>query len=286
MRLKAIIYLAWLTPLMAYSGEAHAWGLFTHLHLAQHLILAMPLLDPKFRRVMQTLPKLVLTGACLPDLALLSKQFKTTHQWPHIPDMLAKADSDEALALTIGYTSHLYVDMLAHNHFVPAFEAKWMHYSLVTHVVSEWAMDAHVSTSIQHRPYTLIKQHLAITSEFVATHFSVPQQHATRALQQLAWADKLLRTSGLAHLLLVRLRMKDAELIEKLNYYLEQAYMGLHQFEAVLLGDTPKIQPELHHLSVSDMHTWREKCIADLSLRLNTPIHAFHDYHEQFRHPH
>jgi hypothetical protein len=160
-----------------------------------------------------------------------------------------------------------------------------MHYSVVTHVVSEWAMDAHIATTLQHRPFSLIRHHLAVTSQFVAKHFQIAPDRATRALTQLAWADKLLRVSGISGALLTRIRYKDREFTEKLNYYLHQAYAELNQFEAVLQGDTPKVHAELNHLSATEMHTWREKCVADLSLRLNTPIHAFHDYHEQFKLP-
>jgi Zinc dependent phospholipase C len=285
MKLRRQTLFAWATPLLMYAADTHAWGLYTHLHFAQHLLLALPLLDPKFRQAVTAFPHLVLTGACLPDLALISKRFSTTHQWQQAEQMLAKAESCQELALAIGYTSHLYVDILAHNHFVPAFEAKWMHQSVVTHVVSEWAMDAHISAHISHRPFGLLRQHAEVTSQFVAKHFSVSNTQASHALKQLAWADKLLRVSGLSKWLLMRIAKRDHEFVDKLDYYLQQTYQALLQFEAVLNGNTPKLYAELNHLSATEMQIWREKCVTDLRMRLNTPIHAFHDYHEQFKLP-
>ena len=49
-------YLAWLTPLLLYSSDALAWGLYTHVYFAQQLIWAVPLADPRFRRAMFALP--------------------------------------------------------------------------------------------------------------------------------------------------------------------------------------------------------------------------------------
>jgi len=285
MKNRMLMNFAWASPLLMFATDANAWGLYTHLHLAQHLILALPLLDPRFRRAVQNYPQLVLTGACLPDLALISKQFNTTHQWQRVEQMLAQAESEQDIALTIGYTSHLYVDVLAHNHFVPAFEAKWMHQSVVTHVVAEWAMDAFISACISDRPFGLIKQHMMVSSQFVAKHFQVSNAQASQSLHRLAWADRTLRLSGLSKWLYRRIAKQDNEFVEKLDYYLQQAYQALNQFESVLNGNIPKVYAELKHLSASEMQTWREKCVTDLRMRLNTPIHAFHEYHEQFKLP-
>ncbi len=124
MRAKQIIY--WLTPLLSYSADANAWGLVTHLYYAHSLLWAMPLLDPRLRAVIKRFPDLVMTGALLPDLAVVNRQFNETHQWRHSHALLEKASTDEQLALAIGYASHLYVDVIAHNHFVPAHEATWL----------------------------------------------------------------------------------------------------------------------------------------------------------------
>src|SRR5688500_1902135 len=63
-----------------FAGDALAWGLQTHVFLAQAALLALPavaLCDPELRRAALRLPRLVLTGACLPDLALMGRLLAT-----------------------------------------------------------------------------------------------------------------------------------------------------------------------------------------------------------------
>ncbi len=79
-------HLAWLTPLLLYSSDALAWGLYTHVYFAQQLVWTVPLAEPRFRRAMCAFPGWVMAGACLPDLSLTGQHagtydFKQTHQW-------------------------------------------------------------------------------------------------------------------------------------------------------------------------------------------------------------
>jgi len=60
-------------PLLLFAGDAVAWGLQTHLFFAQQVLFAVPLLDPGIRRAALRFPRLVLSGACLPDLALAAR---------------------------------------------------------------------------------------------------------------------------------------------------------------------------------------------------------------------
>lgn len=92
-------------PLLLFAGDALAWGLQTHLYFAQHAIFAVPLLDADVRRAALRFPRLVLAGACLPDLAL-------------------------------GYASHLVSDVVAHNRFVPEHERRIADLAHVTHALA------------------------------------------------------------------------------------------------------------------------------------------------------
>jgi len=141
--------LFWLLPFASYSIEANAWGLVTHLYFAQSLLWAMPLLDPRLQRAIKRFPELVMAGACLPDLAIVSPAFRHTHHWENAHHLLLSADSDEETAIAIGYASHLYVDVIAHNHFVPAHEAMWLENTMLTHIAVEWAMDAHLAQHME-----------------------------------------------------------------------------------------------------------------------------------------
>ncbi|MBX9676868.1 MAG: zinc dependent phospholipase C family protein [Methylotenera sp.] len=278
--------LLWCIPLSVFAMDANAWGLYTHIYFAQWLLMATPLLDPKLQQVLKKLPTLVMAGACLPDLAIISKSFNTTHQWQKAEWMMSNATTDEELAIVIGYTSHLFVDVVAHNHFVPAFEAKWkrvpwLNKSVITHIASEWAMDAHIAQHIRYTPNQLIRMHVHELSTFVAPYFSssnasVSAGQAAKHLKQLAWADYALRISFLSQSVLWIARLKDKRFMASLEYYLTKTKHALTHFDQSIQGNRPLWEPELKHLSATEMVIWREKCLKELTKRLATPIHFYH----------
>ncbi len=272
-------------PLSIFAMDVNAWGLYTHIYFAQWLLMATPLLDPRLQQVVKKLPTLVMAGACLPDLAIISKSFNSTHQWQKAEWMMSNASTDEELAIAIGYTSHLFVDVVAHNHFVPAFEAKWkripwLNKSVVTHIASEWAMDAHIASQICYTPNQLIRLHINELSAFVAPCFSdskttlSPAQAATH-LRRLAWADYALRVSFLSQGVLLVAKLKDKRFMKSLEYYLTKTKHALGHFDQSVKGNRPQWEPELNHLSATEMVIWREKCLKDLTKRLATPIHFY-----------
>lgn len=284
MHRRFYIKLLWCLPLSVYAIDANAWGLYTHIYFSQWVIMTMPLLDPKLQQAIIKFPKLVMAGACLPDLAVISKSFHLTHQWEKAELMIKNAKSEQETAIAIGYTSHLYVDVIAHNHFVPAHEAKWANIKWlnktltnnhVTHISSEWAMDAHIAKIVAHSPHHLILSNLDALSAFISPCFGVSPQLAKTKLRQLAWADGLLRVSRLSSLMLRTLKLTDAEFVKNLNYYSSKTNYALTHFEQSTLGNRPSWEPELKHLSAVEMIAWREKCLNDLSKRLATPIHFY-----------
>lgn len=282
MNQRFAIKLIWSFPLFIYAADVSAWGLFTHIYFAQYVAFSTPLLDPRLRNAVKKFPLLVMAGACLPDLALISKNFKTTHHWDQATLMLTNAKSDEEIAIAIGYNNHLFVDVVAHNHFVPAFEAKWLNTSIITHVASEWAMDAFIKQHLISRPFELLKNkaHMDAASRLISISFNVSEKKVRKSIHHLAWADKTLRFSGLSSFLLKFIRHRDDEFIQKLHYYLHQTHDTFTQFEQILSGFMPSIHAELNHLSATEMSEWRKKCLLDLRLRLTTPLHIFHDHHE------
>ena len=85
---KHLYKLYWILPIILYTSDANAWGLVTHLYFAHSLLWAMPALDPRLRKAVENFPDLVMAGACLPDLAIVSKHFKSTHHWQHAHNLL------------------------------------------------------------------------------------------------------------------------------------------------------------------------------------------------------
>jgi hypothetical protein len=281
MKANFLSKLLWAVPISFYALDANAWGLYTHIYFSQYLLLIAPLLgdkalQPKILQAVTKFPKLVLAGACLPDLAIISKAFNTTHQWRISEQMLAAANTEQEIAIAVGYASHLYVDVIAHNHFVPAHEAKWDNKNILTHIASEWAMDAYVSKQLNYNPHLLIRQHLTELTAFVAPIFKLPNKTTETNLKRLAFWDQLLRRTKISPMILWVLKRNDAELIKNLNYYLAKTEHALSHFHHTLHGKRPNWEPELHNLSMDEWIAWRAQCLGDLRLHMLNPVDFYH----------
>lgn len=241
----------WLIPLLLFSADAHAWGLYTHVYFAQMLLWAVPLTDPRYRRAIKNFPKLVLAGACLPDLALLSERpwgepFSTTHQWQRARQLLDDAQSDEEYALSLGFVSHLLVDVIAHNHFVPAHEKMWGNVPVLTHAACEWAMDTYIRPQLFAEPADLMHTHSNELAEYVAQHFNCPHSLAKRGVAILAGAENLLRDSRLSNVCYHAARMLDAGMRRRFDYYLSETGVRLTHIDRILAGEEPVWDPNPH----------------------------------------
>jgi hypothetical protein len=265
----------WLLPLLLWSTDANAWGLYTHVYFAQMLLWAVPLSDPRYRQAVRCFPRLVLAGACLPDLALLSKRpwgepFSTTHQWQRARKLLDDAQSDEEYALSLGFVSHLLVDVIAHNHFVPAHEKMWGNVPVLTHAACEWAMDMHIREQLFFEPGDLMVAHRNELADYVAQHFVCPHAVAKRGVTMLAGAENLLRVSRLSHLCYQGARALDAGMQRRFNYYLSETGARLAHVDRILSGDVPVWDANPH----ADDPEVRQRIelIAPLQLRHRIPL--------------
>lgn len=266
----------WCLPLSLYSLDANAWGLYTHVFFAQSLLLASPLLDKHFRIAIKRFPELVMAGACLPDLAIVSKKFKSAHQWHKAEFLINSASTDEETAIAIGYASHLYVDVIAHNHFVPAHEALWEHESILTHIASEWAMDVHIQKHLLKTPGQLLSKYAHIMSHFIAPCFEHSQQSVRIKLIKLAYADRLLRSIKLPLVIHQCIQFNNREKRKHFDYYIGKTQHALHDFYKVLNGHHPDWQPELHaHHDVTRIMMWRQHCLETLHIDHAEPIRYY-----------
>jgi len=268
--------LYWLPLTLFYSLDANAWGLYTHVYFAQSLLLATPLLDKRFRRAIIKFPELVMAGACLPDLSVVAKQFNTTHQWQQAEKLIAHAHTDQETAIAIGYASHLYVDVIAHNHFVPAHEALWNNESLLTHIAAEWAMDVHVQKHLNKTPGQLLTTHATIISQFIAPCFAQSQSFTKRKLTTLAYADRLLRLAKLPTIIHKCIALNNKEKHKHYDYYLSKTNHALQNFHQVLNGHRPNWQPELKIASdLTRINMWRKHCLETLHINHAEPIRYY-----------
>ena len=240
-----LMHWRWLIPLLLFSSDALAWGLYTHVYFAQLLLWSVPLTDPRFRRAVINCPRLVLAGACLPDLSLVGRYHAApaldgTHYWEQAQRQLRLAQTDAERALALGYASHLLVDVIAHNHFVPAHEKMWGEVPWVTHAIAEWAMDRHIQHQLFATPAELCDAHRHQMAAFIEQHFDCTRLNAWRSLRTLSRADALLRGSRLHSLCYRGARVADDRLRQRFNHYLRETGGRLVQINRILQGEVPQ----------------------------------------------
>ena len=265
----------WLLPIILHAADANAWGLMTHLYFAHSLLWAMPALDARLRKAVQNFPDLVMAGACLPDLAIVSKHFKDTHDWQHAHHLIDKAETDEELAIAIGYASHLYVDVIAHNHFVPAHEEMWTDNGMLAHIASEWAMDAHLQPLLHTSPSRLINKHKRLLTTFISENYPCSFNETKKALTRLSFCDGVLRTVKIPHIIYLSVRIVDKRVFKHFVYYISKTQTAISEIGIVLSGERPAWKAELLHLNDVQLSAWRLACLGDLALLHPAPISYF-----------
>ena len=227
---------------LLFAPDALAWGLQTHVFLGQWLLAAAPFADPQIRAAVQRLPRLVLAGACLPDLALAGRAlgvgaFRRAHQWSTLR-RLAAACWDEERAIAVGYASHLLADVVAHNRFVPEHERRILDVPHVTHALCEWAMDEHVKAALEVEPAALLRTEISTLTQAAARTFRCPEAVAHHGIRFLGGAERALRASRLPAVCLRTVKLFQRET------YLSEARNLVRQVEAVLQGAEPRLQPD------------------------------------------
>lgn len=240
----------WLFPLFFLAENALAWGLQTHLYFAGLLASAVPLSSPLLLRAIRRFPQRVLAGACLPDLALVARSdhdnpLASTHHWPVATNWLHTAETDEERALAIGFASHLLVDVIAHHQFVPWHEAHWYHIPVLTHALSELAMDAWVEQTFQTpRPAEILLPQIEAITPCLVRHFEIRPAEARRSLKTLARGDAYLRATTVPQLTLRMARLLDAGHEQRLSFFAEATPNFQRYLDALMCGLQPRWHPD------------------------------------------
>jgi Zinc dependent phospholipase C len=240
-KLRILIYAL---PLVVFAPDALAWGLQTHLFFAQYALMATPLADLLLRRAALRLPRLVLAGACLPDLALVgpvlgTPAFRRSHRWTTLRRIAAVPLCDEDRAIVFGYASHLLADVVAHNYFVPEHERRLARVEHLTHAACEWAMDDFLGPWVCAAAVDLLVGERAALADFVGSRFRCGTVLARRAVELLGRADGALRATPLPGLCRRALRLFDRGVVPRFEAYVRETSARLGHLEQVLNGAEP-----------------------------------------------
>lgn len=240
----------WVLPLCLLSDTVLAWGLQTHLYFAGLLASAVPLTSPLLLRAIRHFPQRVLAGACLPDLALVARNDRdnplaSTHHWPVATHWLHSAQTDAERALAIGFSSHLLVDIIAHHQFVPWHEQHWLSVPVLTHALSELAMDAWIEETFQTpRPAEVLLPQIEHITPCLVRHFEIRPSEAQRSLHRLATGDAWIRSAGVPQLTLQLARRMDATQEHRLAYFAQATPPFQQYLDALMCGLQPRWHPD------------------------------------------
>jgi hypothetical protein len=278
---RSVKHYYWWLPYGLYSLDANAWGLLTHVYFAHSLLWAMPLLDPRLQKAIKRFPELLMAGACLPDLAVVSKRFHQTHQWENAHHFLLNAENDAELAIAIGYASHLYVDVIAHHHFVPAHEAMWLENKMLTHIACEWAMDGYLSNLVTTPPKQLLNKHQNEIARFLASAFACTEYDLQCDLKRLAFWDGWLRFARIPSMIYGVVNKLDRRVTKNFNYYIAKTQVAIENIGTMLNGIVPVLEPEMKAIDLEALATWRHRCMNHLKLQHPLPVRYFEVYTEE-----
>ncbi len=104
------------------AKDASAWGLATHVELANNILSDASILATAGGAVLLKHGKDFLLGNILADVIVakkVSRRRQQSHHWNAGVRLLQNSNSEENHAFAYGFLSHLAADTVAHNEFIP-----------------------------------------------------------------------------------------------------------------------------------------------------------------------
>lgn len=138
-------FVATLVIFLLFPHDAHAWGPITHLDYANTCLQNVTMFAPVVKQLLSQFPTDFLYGALAADITL-GKDYVdyvyNCHNWRVGFLVLNEAKDDRQRACAYGYLSHLAVDIISHNFFVPYKTIRSYPTRTLGHVYWEMRFDA------------------------------------------------------------------------------------------------------------------------------------------------
>lgn len=113
--LAGVVFFLW-------PNDAYAWGPLAHLHFSQGALADLSAYSPALRFILTRFASEFLYGSLAADIIVgknLARYEVHCHNWSVGFRVLDKAKGDAQKAFSLGFLSHLAVDTIAHNYYVP-----------------------------------------------------------------------------------------------------------------------------------------------------------------------
>jgi hypothetical protein len=102
--------------------DAYAWGPLAHLNFSQGALSDLSMVSPALRMILSNFASEFLYGSLAADIIVgknLARYEVHCHNWKIGFAVLDRAKTDAQKAFSLGFLSHLSVDTIAHNYYVP-----------------------------------------------------------------------------------------------------------------------------------------------------------------------
>lgn len=132
-------------------SNAYAWGPGAHLEYALNALSQVALLAPVVKSLLKKYPNDFLYGNLAADIILGKKfagQLYHCHHWEVAFPLIDQATDERQKAFMYGYLTHLSVDTVAHNFFVPYFIIKSYEAYTLRHTYWEMRFDLKMSPNV------------------------------------------------------------------------------------------------------------------------------------------
>jgi hypothetical protein len=174
----AIVILAVLAVL-SLAETTYAWGLATHVELAETLLNNSAILASAVGAVLLRYRKDFILGNLLADVMIakkISQRRRASHHWTGGLRLLANADHDKTRAFAYGFLTHLAADTVAHNQFIPQQIARTGSRTMLGHFYWEVMADQLINPANRKIIRKLLKNPYPIHQQSIESHLYPPMK--------------------------------------------------------------------------------------------------------------
>ena len=146
---------------LLFSPSAFAWGPGAHLEYALHALANLSLVAPAIAALLKKYPHDFLYGNLAADITVGKKyagDLHHCHHWDVALPLLDRAKNERQQAFIYGYLTHLAVDTVSHNYFVPYHVIKSFEAYTLRHTYWEMRFDLKMSPTSWDKLSELIQE--------------------------------------------------------------------------------------------------------------------------------
>src|SRR5512133_1035452 len=137
--------------ILAFPSDAHAWGPLAHLSFSAQALANLGVVQPSLRGLLQDFGNDFLYGSLAADIVVgknMARYLYHCHNWKVGFNVFRQARPGAEQAFSLGFLSHLAVDTVAHNYFVPYKTVASFHKTNTRHAYWELRYDQRMDRTL------------------------------------------------------------------------------------------------------------------------------------------